>query len=135
MRYLIFFHNAGHGGDEEIVDILTFRVRRSPITAANFLPPSLPLPRAWERVPVELAACQGRQRKIWKRVAGAAPTIRDAIYYEVAAELDSQGAGPRKRARMQSYVSPWGDIAWAADSESPHDGHNDLVEARGRDIV
>jgi hypothetical protein len=45
-------------------------------------------------------------------------------------ELESQGQGARKRARVAGYVMVWGDAGWDKRVEETRDGNWDIVEAR-----
>ncbi|KAK0649172.1 hypothetical protein B0T16DRAFT_126546 [Cercophora newfieldiana] len=100
-----------------------------PITAASFLPPMVACPRAWQRVPVVPVASRGPQRRIWKRVA-ASLVVVDEKYRRAAAELQSQGECPRKRARRERHVTVWGDAEWDVRVDQPRDGTQDLLAAR-----
>ncbi|KAK1760274.1 hypothetical protein QBC47DRAFT_2972 [Echria macrotheca] len=105
--------------------------QQAPITSANFRPPYVPCPRAWERVLVAPAASSGRQHKIWKRVASPFAGTLDEVYRRAIAELESQGCGSRKRARHESHVPVWGNGRWADGVDHIHDGKQDLADARG----
>ncbi|KAK3376477.1 hypothetical protein B0T24DRAFT_526544 [Lasiosphaeria ovina] len=103
---------------------------RSPITSASFTAPVIPSPRSWERVPVGSATVGRGQRKIWKRVGGISSAAFDESYARVVAELESQGQGPRKRARHEKYIPPYGDAKWDIRAGKELDGKWDLIEAR-----
>jgi hypothetical protein len=64
-------------------------------------------------------------------VAGAIPVVLDDIYRRAVAELQSQGACSRKRPRREGHVPVWGDVTWDVRLDQPHDGKEDLLEARG----
>ncbi|KAK0713288.1 hypothetical protein B0T26DRAFT_716988 [Lasiosphaeria miniovina] len=102
----------------------------SPITSACFTAPVIPSPRSWERIPVDSATAGRRQRKIWKRVGGITSAAFDESYARAVAELESQGQGPRKRARHEKYIPPYGDAKWGIRAGKELDGEWDLIEAR-----
>ncbi|KAL2151015.1 hypothetical protein VTH82DRAFT_6113 [Thermothelomyces myriococcoides] len=104
--------------------------RDNPITAECFLPPRFSCPRAWERVPVAPVPGRRRQSRIWKRVGGLAIGTGLSPYIRAMAELESQGTGPRKRARHVHHMQAWGDAKWDPRVEGRPDGHQDIVEAQ-----
>ncbi|KAK5662456.1 hypothetical protein OQA88_8367 [Cercophora sp. LCS_1] len=105
-------------------------LNQEPIAATALVSPFFPCPRAWERVLVVPAVSHGRQRKIWKRVAGSPLGARDGRYLGALAELESQGAGSRKRARRENHIPIWGEGSWNAGVDLPRNGEEDLVTAR-----
>ncbi|KAK3348598.1 hypothetical protein B0T25DRAFT_503308 [Lasiosphaeria hispida] len=107
----------------------------TPITVASFLPPRAPCAKPWQRVPIAPASRLSRQRKIWKRVDGISSIICDKSYMRAAAELKSQGQGPRKCSRRENHVPVWGEASWDTRLGQPHDGKWDLVEARAAVVV
>ncbi|TPX12926.1 uncharacterized protein E0L32_006571 [Thyridium curvatum] len=103
----------------------------APITTASFLPPATSTLRAWQRVAVPVSGPgAARDRKIWKRVGGAAYGYGVEKFAEVAAELKSQGYGSRKRARDAAHVPAYGSGSWDLKIREHQDGRWDLVTAR-----
>ncbi|KAK2606792.1 hypothetical protein N8I77_005518 [Diaporthe amygdali] len=91
-------HSASRGEMEWLKDT-TF------VSAEFFQPPSNTQPHGWERIAVPPATSSHGGGRIFKRVPGRSV---DTKYNDVAAELDSQGFGERKRAKMTSHKAAWG---------------------------
>lgn len=73
----------------------------------------------------------GTDRKIYKRVC--AKQRLDTRYRDVAAELESQGFGQRKRPRTHTYARPYpGHVEFDAQDEENNSGTQDLALARGK---
>ncbi|KAK4140992.1 uncharacterized protein C8A04DRAFT_14426, partial [Dichotomopilus funicola] len=87
--------------------------------------------RAWDRVPVAPVPDTRRQSKIWKRVGGLPVDPTQKAYQRSMAELESQGEGPRKRARHLRWVPAWGDMKWHGSKGVEYTPEDILAAARG----
>ncbi|KAH6616072.1 hypothetical protein B0J18DRAFT_295390 [Chaetomium sp. MPI-SDFR-AT-0129] len=86
--------------------------------------------RAWDRVPVAPVPDTRRQPKIWKRVGGLPVDPTQRTYQRSMAELESQGEGPRKRARHLRWVPAWGDMKWHGSKGVEYTPEDILAAAR-----
>ncbi|ROV87589.1 hypothetical protein VMCG_10610 [Cytospora schulzeri] len=100
------------------------------ISADVFQPLATAPPKPWKRIAVPPATVRHGDQKIYKRVV--ANLYADTKYIAVAAELDSQGFGGRKRAKTNTYLEAWswGGPRFDPACEDESTGGYDLVRAR-----